>query len=353
MTGSIPVASGSIFISYRREETAFAAGWLFDRLVAHFGKDQVFKDVNSIQLGDDFAEMISAAVGNCNVLLALIGDRWLTITGEDGQHRRLDDPRDFVRLEIETALMRDIRVIPVLIKGARMPHAAEMPPSLANLEHRQGLELSASRFDNDTEQLITTLNRILTKEQARKAVAARPADDASSLVKRPSGTLRAPFELAPDEKQLITVRKHLAMLIGPMTIVLGALAIASILTTTVLRQSSNGIGITWILIVLFLAWFLWKVIAWSKDFFIITSQRVLLVSGVLRRKAETIPFAEVTDMSYQKPMLGHVFGYGDIIFERAGTGADLRTIDHIPYPEQVFLELGDLIFPNSDDSSNS
>ena len=89
---------------------AYSAGWLFDRLAEHFGDGQIFKDIDSIELGDDFVEMIHRAVGSCDVLLALIGDRWLTTTDEDGA-RRLDDPNDFVRVEIEAALTRDVRVI--------------------------------------------------------------------------------------------------------------------------------------------------------------------------------------------------------------------------------------------------
>ena len=137
MAGSIPPAtSGRIFISYRREETAYPAGWLYDRLAGHFG-GQVFKDVDSIELGDDFVEVITRAVGSCDVLLALIGDEWLTITDEHGR-RRLDNPDDFVRLEIEAALSRRVRVIPVLVGEARMPHADELPDSLAALVRRAG-----------------------------------------------------------------------------------------------------------------------------------------------------------------------------------------------------------------------
>src|SRR6266566_9099778 len=110
MAGPTPAASGRIFISYRREETAYPAGWLFDRLADRFGGGQVFKEVDSIQLGDDFVEVITTAVGSCDVLLALIGDEWLTVTDEDGR-RRLDSPEDFVRLEIETALTRNVLVI--------------------------------------------------------------------------------------------------------------------------------------------------------------------------------------------------------------------------------------------------
>jgi len=136
---------GRVFISYRREETAFPAGWLFDRLAERYGRDQVFKDVDSIQLGDDFVEKITDAVASCRVLLALIGDRWITITDEEGR-RRLDDPDDFVRLEIEAALKRNVRVIPILVQGARLPRVDELPPSLAKLVRLQALELSP-RFE--------------------------------------------------------------------------------------------------------------------------------------------------------------------------------------------------------------
>lgn len=90
-------STGRIFLSYRRDETAYPAGWLYDRLTSQYGGGQVFKDVDSIELGDDFVQVITRAVGTCDVLLALIGEQWLTITDEHGR-RRLDDPDDFVRL---------------------------------------------------------------------------------------------------------------------------------------------------------------------------------------------------------------------------------------------------------------
>jgi TIR domain len=163
ITGEVP---GRIFVSYRREETAYPAGWLFDRLVGQFGRDQIFKDVDSIELGDDFIEVITAAVGACDVLLALIGDQWVTMTGQDGR-RRLDDPHDFVRLEIEAALTRNVRVIPILVEGAQMPRADELPASLATLVRRQALELSPSRFDSDTRRLLKVLDRAITEAQDR------------------------------------------------------------------------------------------------------------------------------------------------------------------------------------------
>ena len=176
MTGEgVPGASSRVFISYRREETAYPAGWLYDRLDERFGDAQVFKDVDSIPLGDDFVEAISTAVGSCDVLLALIGDKWLTITDERGR-RRLDDPHDFVRLEVEAALARNVRVIPVLVDGARMPRADELPDSLAGLVRRQALELSPSRFDSDTNRLARVLATTLAEV---RAAARRPPSTAN------------------------------------------------------------------------------------------------------------------------------------------------------------------------------
>lgn len=168
MAASPPAASGRIFVSYRREETAYPAAWLYDRLADRFGDGQVFKDVDSIELGDDFAEVITGAVGSCDVLLALIGNQWLRITDEHGR-RRLDDPDDFVRVEIAAALDRNVRVIPILVDGARMPHAAELPPSLARLVRRQALELSPNRFELDTSRLLKVLDRTLAEVRMGQA----------------------------------------------------------------------------------------------------------------------------------------------------------------------------------------
>jgi hypothetical protein len=157
-TASTPV--GRIFICYRREDTAYPAGWLYGKLVEHFGRAQVFKDIDSILLGDDFVEKIAVAVGSCAVMLALIGNRWLTVTDDSGRPR-LHDPGDFVRMEIEAALQRNVHVVPILFGGARMPGAAELPSSLAKLTYKQALELSDRRFDDDTGRLLRALDSML------------------------------------------------------------------------------------------------------------------------------------------------------------------------------------------------
>ena len=153
---------GRIFISYRRQETAWPAGRLYDVLVEHFPAEQVFKDVDNIDPGDDFVERITAAVASCDVLLALIGPDWLTITDENGQ-RRLDKPEDYVRVEIETALKRKIRVIPILVDDARMPHANQLPPTMAPLVRRNAVEINPITFD--TKRLIATVRKTLPELQ--------------------------------------------------------------------------------------------------------------------------------------------------------------------------------------------
>jgi len=178
-----PVAPSRIFVSYRRDDTAYPSGWLFDRLTQHFGKDQVFKDIDSIQLGDDFVEVITAAVASCDVLLAIIGREWLTIADEAGR-RRLDNANDFVRLELETALTRNIRIIPVLVEGARVPRADELPPSLAKLARRQALELSPSRFDFDVGRLLKVLDSVWNSSytsDAARVGSAPPSGGGGSL----------------------------------------------------------------------------------------------------------------------------------------------------------------------------
>jgi tetratricopeptide (TPR) repeat protein len=145
MNGQVTASSG-VFISYRRADSDYPAGWLFERLAEHFGRDRVFKDVDSLEPGDDFVEVITAALSSCSVLVAVIGKRWLTITDEHGR-RRLDDPSDFVRLEIEAALSRDVRIVPVLVDRAGMPRSADLPPGLQPLARRQAIELSPHSFD--------------------------------------------------------------------------------------------------------------------------------------------------------------------------------------------------------------
>ncbi len=160
MAGSTSVGRGRVFISYRRDDSAYPAGWLYDRLCAHLGSEQVFKDVDSIDPGDDFVWVLENAVGSCQVLLALIGDRWLDITDETGQ-RRLDNPDDFVRIEIEAALRRGVRVVPLLVGRAPMPRSEQLPDSLQGLVRRHAIQLSPNRFESDLARLLPVIDKTL------------------------------------------------------------------------------------------------------------------------------------------------------------------------------------------------
>ena len=146
----------SIFISYRREDTGGHAGRLCDRLIQRFGKGQIFRDLDTIAAGADFVETIQKAVGECNVLLALIGKQWLTMTDAEGR-RRLDDEGDFVRLEIAAALQRKIKVIPVLVQGATMPKAQDLPAVLKPLAQRNALSLTDAGWNADVKRLMEAI----------------------------------------------------------------------------------------------------------------------------------------------------------------------------------------------------
>src|SRR5690349_20337215 len=142
----------SIFLSYRRTDAPGHAGRLYDRLVDRFGENGVFKDVDSMQPGADFGEVIEETVARCDALIAVIGRDWLAADA-DGL-RRLDSPEDWVRLEIGNALKRRVRVIPVLVEDARMPSAADLPEDLQALARRHAVELSESAWNPQVRQFL-------------------------------------------------------------------------------------------------------------------------------------------------------------------------------------------------------
>lgn len=156
-----------IFISYRHEDSAGHAGRLADDLSNHFGPEKLFRDIDTLEPGIDFIEAIEKAVGSCDVLLAVIGRQWLTSVNAQGQ-RRLDEPGDFVLLEISAALSRDIRIIPVLVQGATMPRSQDLPGALEKLARRQAYDLSDARWKYDVERLIETLEKVLEPDGLNK-----------------------------------------------------------------------------------------------------------------------------------------------------------------------------------------
>ena len=159
----------SVFISYRREDSRHQVGRLYDRLVTKFGSEQIFKDVDSIPLGMDFREVLTERVAGCDVFIAVIGDEWLAIAGKNGT-RRLDDPGDFVRIEIEAALDRNIPVIPVLVGKSSVPGADELPQSLAKLAFRNGTPVRHDPdFHHDVDRLISGIIGVVSTLRQRSA----------------------------------------------------------------------------------------------------------------------------------------------------------------------------------------
>lgn len=148
----------TIFISYRRDDAAAYAGRLYDGLRDRYGDNHVFMDVDRIQPGENFAAVIERCVHNADVVLAVIGETWLTVRNDSGR-RRLDDPEDFVRMEIRAALDAGRRVIPVLVGGARMPGEQSLPPALRRLAGLQAVDMSDERWDYDTERLTRSIDK--------------------------------------------------------------------------------------------------------------------------------------------------------------------------------------------------
>ena len=158
--------------------------------------------------------------------------------------------------------------------------------------------------------------------------------------------------LLPREEQVATVRRHPAVLIAPSALAVAGLLVAGVLSATVLRGNAL-VWVVWLLWAGLVGNMIWKAVNWAVDYFVVTSERILLTSGVLTRKIAMMPLTKVTDMSFQRSFAGRMLGYGDFIVESAGQDQALRTVDHIPYPEQLYLLICGMLFPNSADDSDS
>lgn len=152
-----------IFICYRREDSAYPAHQIYRDLSDHFGSESVIFDVDTIPIGTDFREYLNNQVGECDILLAIIGDQWIEILKQ-----RLSDPKDFVRIEIQAALERDIPVVPVLVGKALMPSEENLPPELAGLSYRNATEVRAGTdLQTHVKRLIEGLDRLLAGSNVR------------------------------------------------------------------------------------------------------------------------------------------------------------------------------------------
>lgn len=198
-----------IFISYRREDSIACAGRLYDRLADHFGEQHIFMDIDNMRVGLDFVEQIEQAVQACDVLIAVIGRGWLTAENEEGQ-RRLDNPYDFVRLEIQAALERDIPVVPLIVGGAEIPKASDLPDHLAKLARRHAMKMSDERFRADAERLIEQISEYV-KEKESKDTSTKP-DMPAGMVLIPKG----PF-LYGEDKEEVNIDYDYYMDVHPVT----------------------------------------------------------------------------------------------------------------------------------------
>src|SRR5689334_13323838 len=155
----------NLFVSYRREDSAGSTGRLAEALRMHFGSDRVFMDVDTIGLGEDFQAAIEKRLETCDVLIAVVGRNWLTAADGRGL-RRLDNPEDWVRIEIEAALNRDVPVVPVLVDRAETLDAGALPEGLRALARRNAIELRHEAWGRDVDKLVAGLKEIASHEGA-------------------------------------------------------------------------------------------------------------------------------------------------------------------------------------------
>jgi hypothetical protein len=200
-----PKKLNQIFICYRREDTAGVVGRIYDRLVQRFGKDTIFKDVDSLPLGRDFRRHIESVVSECCVALVVVGDRWIGASGAS----RLDDPRDYVRIEIESALKRDIPVIPLLVQNAELPPDERLPDSLKDFAYRNGMTIGHDpHFHSDVDRLIKHLEELIEdrRKETEAGLAATstaiPAHEQAARVDRQgsAGCYQQPIQVSPGQE---------------------------------------------------------------------------------------------------------------------------------------------------------
>lgn len=250
-----------IFISYRRDDAEEAAGRLSDHLVSQFGSENIFMDVDGIDPGQDFRKAIDEILTKCDLLLGVVGKNWLDCKDETG-NRRLDDPRDFVRLEIATALKRDIPVIPIRVQGAYLPKANQLPDELQGFAFRNAFELTHERWNSDVQLLTEKLRRYMIDtctrsrqtgaEQAPMAAAPPPTATQQPWVASaaqavaPSPTLPMPSKKKPVKK---IVRWGLV----------------AFFVLSLLGSFSDGDSSTAIFSVIAVVFFAWDPLKWLSD----------------------------------------------------------------------------------------
>jgi TIR domain len=213
LLSTLGVCSAIRFPQLSKERFGGEAGRLFDDLTLRFGSESVFMDVSAIEPGRDFRKAIDQSVATCSVLLAMIGQEWLDMKDSRGL-RRLDDPNDFVRIELASALRRDIPVVPVLVRGAKMPLAEQLPDDLKELAYRNAVELTHARWKSDVEVLLHALRPYLDVRDAGATSAHTKTKKAPTPGSSPATSV-AVFNIEPQTMERI--RKELAAYIGPIS----------------------------------------------------------------------------------------------------------------------------------------
>jgi len=176
--------NGTIFINYRKDDSNWNALALYNELQKYFDQDQLFKDFNAIQPGDDFVLSIQRALTKCDVLLVVIGRYWLNVKNNSGM-RRLDDPDDFVRIEIATALERGIPVIPVLFDNVPIPTSQELPENLKALSRRQAVDINPNGFEDDVKRLAKAIEKVLGADDPAPSNPKIPKPNGNKIINNP------------------------------------------------------------------------------------------------------------------------------------------------------------------------
>jgi hypothetical protein len=237
--------TGKIFINYRRGDDPASAGRLFDRLQDEFGPQQLFLDVDNIAPGLDFVRVLGERVAECDVVLAVIGRNWVDARDANG-NRRLEDPDDFVRIEIASGLSQGKRVIPVLVGEAQMPRPDQLPDDLRPLARRNAVRLTHERFRADTQGLVKSLRQSLQEIEALReaeAEAARRAQAEEERKRREQAALeRASAQRESEERtqlRLLETRQSRPPRKAAI-IISGALALASVAALVVWFEGRPG-----------------------------------------------------------------------------------------------------------------
>jgi membrane protein YdbS with pleckstrin-like domain len=159
--------------------------------------------------------------------------------------------------------------------------------------------------------------------------------------------------LLPNEKRVITVRKHVAILLRPVAFLILGVVLAGVLTGFIGVHNGWALLIIWLLWLLVLGYFSYQAVQWWVSYFVLTNQRCLQTSGLITRRVNMLPLVKVTDVILERNLRGRVLGYGKLTLESAGTFQALGNIDYLPYPEQLYLEISMLIFPyKADDQAD-